>query len=262
MGSDYFIDFRDVYKSFGEKAVLRGVSFGVERGQTLAILGRSGTGKSVTLFHIIGLLKPDAGRVFVDGEDVTDMSEAELMHVRRKVSLIFQSGALFDSMTVAENVAFPLQEANLRRKDPLNDDAIAARVHEILAMVELEEAADFLPGELATGWKRRVAIARALAAEPQALLYDEPTTMVDPLAARIICDLIRKLQRQLGVTSVVVTHDIAFCARRVADKVAFLHEGKVLFFGPMEDIYHSDDPLVKKFVQYDTVSFHTAMKKQ
>ncbi|MBI1746104.1 MAG: ATP-binding cassette domain-containing protein [Acidobacteria bacterium] len=261
MNPNYYIEFEDVYKSFGDKAVLRGVSFGIERGQTLAVLGRSGTGKSVVLSHIIGLLKPDSGRVFVAGEEVSALSEAALMKVRRKVSLIFQSGALFDSMTIGENIAFPLYERHLHQRTRPDDETLEAKVREILAMLELGEVAALLPAELATGGKRRVAIARALAAEPEALLYDEPTTMVDPLAARVICKLIRKLQSQFGMTSVVVTHDIAFCARRVADQVAFLNEGKVVFFGPMNEIYQVTDPLVQKFVQYDAVSFNTTMPK-
>jgi phospholipid/cholesterol/gamma-HCH transport system ATP-binding protein len=253
--SEYFIEFQDVYKSFGEKKVLQGVSFGVRRGETLAILGKSGTGKSVTLMHIVGLLKPDSGHVYIDGQDVTAMSEDELVAVRRKVSLIFQSGALFDSLTVGENVAFPLYESNFYRKKKLTEEEIWQQVREKLASVDLEEMIDLLPGELATGMKRRVAIARALAAEPQTILYDEPTTMVDPLAAKVICDLVRKLQKQMGITSIVVTHDIAFCARKVADVVAFLDEGQIRFFGPMNELYTAEDPMVKAFVHYDMVSF-------
>ncbi len=252
--SDYFIEFQNVSKSFDDKHVLRDISFGVKRGETLVILGVSGTGKSVTLMHIVGLIKPESGHVLVDGEEVSAMDEEQLISVRKKVSLIFQSGALFDSLTVAENVAFPLYEKNLSSKTELKEKEIQNRVDTILKELELTESADLLPGELSTGIKRRVAIGRALAAEPQSILYDEPTTMVDPLAAKIICDLIRKLQSAWAMTSIVVTHDIAFCARRVADRVAFLHEGKIRFLGTMEELYVTQDPFLKKFVEYDVGS--------
>lgn len=249
--SECFIEFQDVYKSFDDRHVLQGISFCVKPGETLVILGKSGIGKSVTLMHVIGMLKPDRGRVFVDGEEVSAMNEDQLSSVRKKVSLIFQSGALFDSMTVEENVAYPFYERNLQLKKKMSDDEIENQVVGILKELELEEMADLLPGELSTGIKRRVAMARALAAEPQGILYDEPTTMVDPLAAKIICDLIRKLQTRWGLTSIVVTHDIAFCARRVADKVAFLDDGKIRFFGTMDELLAVEDPLIKKFVQTD-----------
>lgn len=242
-----FIEFIDVHKSFGERKVLDGVSFSVRKGETFAILGPSGIGKTVTLTHIVGLLKPDSGRVIVDGQDVTDMNELQLAPVRRKVQLVFQSGALFDSMTVAENVGFPLSDIGI------SSDEIDRRVLEKLRLVEIEDLADKLPPELSTGMKRAVAIARALAVEPQAILYDEPTTMVDPLMSQTINNLIRKMQTQLKMTQVVVTHDIANCAEKVADRVALLDKGKFVFIGTIEELYASSHPVVKEFVDEDRI---------
>src|SRR5262245_40677966 len=197
-----FIEFVDVHKSFGDSKVLDGVSFKVERGETFAILGPSGIGKTVTLTHVVGLLKADSGRIIVDGVDITDMKENELAPIRRKVQLVFQSGALFDSLTVRDNIAFPLNEKGL------SDEDVDQRVNEKLKLIEIEDLADMMPSELSTGMKRAVAIARALAAEPEGMLYDEPTTMVDPLMSQSINSLIRKMQNQLGMTQMVVTHDI------------------------------------------------------
>jgi len=240
-----YIEFRDVYKSFDELVVLDGVSFEVERGTTFAILGPSGVGKTVLLTHVVGFLKPDAGRVFVGGEDVTDMNERALAPVRKKVQLVFQSGALFDSLSVRENVAFPLEDTGL------SDSEIETRVAEKLSLVEIEDLADLMPAELSTGMKRAVAIARALAAEPEAILYDEPTTMVDPLLSHTINNLIRKMQSQLGLTQMVVTHDIANCAEKVADRVALLDQGKFVFNGTIEELYRSEIPVVREFVEED-----------
>ena len=246
----YFIEFIDVSKTFDDgRKVLDGISFGVEKGTTFAILGPSGVGKTVTLTHAVGLLKPDSGRIIVDGEDITEMDEAELANVRRKVQLVFQSGALFDSLTVRENVAFPLMDSGL------SEDDIDRRVCEKLDLVEISDLADHMPSELSTGMKRAVAIARGLAAEPMAMLYDEPTTMVDPLMSQTINKLIRKMQRQLGMTQMVVTHDIANCAEKVADRVALLHEGKFVFNGTMAELYASDHPVVKEFVEEDRIRF-------
>jgi phospholipid/cholesterol/gamma-HCH transport system ATP-binding protein len=244
-----FIEFIDVYKSFGERQILNGVSFQVEQGESFAILGPSGIGKTVTLTHIVGLLKPDSGRIIVDGEDITDMNERQLAPVRKKVQLVFQSGALFDSMTVAENVAFPLNDIGL------SSDEIDRRVQEKLHLVEIEDIANLLPSELSTGIKRAVAIARALAAEPQAILYDEPTTMVDPLMSQNINNLIRKMQTQLRMTQMVVTHDIANCAEKVADRVALLDKGKFVFVGTIPELYASTIPVVAEFVEEDRIRF-------
>jgi phospholipid/cholesterol/gamma-HCH transport system ATP-binding protein len=246
----YFIEFVDVYKTFDDgRKVLNGVSFGVEKGETFAILGPSGVGKTVTLTHVVGLLKPDSGHIFVDGEEITNMKESQLAEVRKKVQLVFQSGALFDSMTVWENVAFPLADLGLSESD------LEKRVSEKLDLVEIADLADLMPSELSTGMKRAVAIARGLAAEPKAMLYDEPTTMVDPLMSQTINNLIRKMQRQLGMTQMVVTHDIANCAEKVADRVALLHEGRFVFNGTMKELYASDHPVVKEFVDEDRIRF-------
>src|SRR5712671_1609061 len=245
----YFIEFIDVQKAFGDMKVLDHVSFGVEQGETFAILGPSGAGKTVTLTLAVGLLKPDKGRIIVDGEDITDMKERQLAHVRRKVQLVFQSGALFDSLSVWENVAFPLSD------DGSTDENIDGKVEEYLKLVEIEDLAGLMPSELSTGMKRAVAIARAVAAEPKAILYDEPTTMVDPLMSQVINNLIRKMQRQLGLTQMVVTHDIANCAEKVADRVALLDKGKFVFVGSMNELYASDHPVVKEFVEEDRVRF-------
>src|SRR5262245_9786123 len=244
-----FIEFIDVSKAFDDRKVLDGVSFCVEQGETFAILGPSGVGKTVTLTHAVGLLKPDSGRIIVDGEDITDMSERQLAPVRRKVQLVFQSGALFDSLSVWENIAFPLNDMGE------SDDAIARQVQEYLKLVEIEDLADLMPSELSTGMKRAVAIARALAAQPKAILYDEPTTMVDPLMSQTINKLIRKMQRQLGLTQMVVTHDIANCAEKVADHVALLDKGKFVFVGTIQELYASDHPVAKEFVEEDRIRF-------
>ncbi len=245
----YFIEFVDLHKSFGDLKVLDGVSFGVEKGETFAILGPSGVGKTVMLTHVVGLLKPDQGRIFVDGEDITDLSEDQLARVRKKVQLVFQSGALFDSISIWENVAFPLSDAGN------TDEQIEKKVADILKIGEIEDLADLMPSELSTGMKRAVAIARAVAAEPQAILYDEPTTMVDPLMSQTINKLIRKMQKQLGLTQMVVTHDIANCAEKVADRVALLNQGKFVFNGTMAELYASDHPVVKEFVEEDRIRF-------
>lgn len=245
----HFIEFIDVHKSFGDREILSGVSFFVNHGETFAILGPSGIGKTVTLTHVVGLLKPDSGRVIVDGEDITDMDERQLAPIRRKVQLVFQSGALFDSLTVRENVAFPLIDTDL------SEDEIQKRVTEKMQLTEIEDLADLVPSELSTGMKRAVAIARALAAEPQAILYDEPTTMVDPLMSQTINLLIRKMQKQLKMTQMVVTHDIANCAEKVADRVALIDQGKFAFIGTLQELYASDHPVVKEFVEEDRIRF-------
>jgi phospholipid/cholesterol/gamma-HCH transport system ATP-binding protein len=244
-----FIEFIDVHKSFGDRKILAGVSFKVEPGTTFAILGPSGIGKTVTLTHVVGLLKPDAGSVIVDGQDITEMSERELASVRKKVQLVFQSGALFDSLTVWENVAFPLVDTGLPEEE------VDRRVQEKLRLVEIEDLAPRMPPQLSTGMKRAVAIARALAAEPRAILYDEPTTMVDPLMSQTINNLIRKMQTQLGMTQIVVTHDIANCAEKVADRVALMDKGKFIFTGTMAELFASTDPIVHEFVEEDRIRF-------
>ena len=256
--SPYF-QFVHVYKAFDEQPVLEDVNFEVRRGEMVVVLGKSGVGKSVTLKHILGFLQPDAGQVFVAGLEVSKMPEEELFDVRRRVTMVFQSGALFDSLTVGENVAYPLRE-RAERGLALDEDGIQARVGELLAMVELDGVRDLMPSDLSTGMKRAVAIARALAAKPEAVLYDEPTTMVDPLMALTIADLILKLKRQTGLTSVVVTHDMKL-ARKLADRVVFLVDGRVAFFGPINELDASPEPIVQDFIRLDEVSFLTGSRE-
>lgn len=240
-----YIDFQHVSKAFGEKRVLDDVSFHVLPGETICILGRSGVGKSVSLHNIMGFLKPDSGRVIVAFQDITGYREEQLEEIRKKVTMVFQNGALFDSLTVGENVAFPLRE----RRD-LNEEQILQIVDGLLEMVGVKEMRDLLPSDLSTGMKRSVAIARALAAQPECVLYDEPTTMVDPLMAQLLGDLIRKLKYQLHLTSVLVTHDMRL-AKKLADRVVFLHEGKAIFFGTYPEMEKCDEPIVQEFLQLD-----------
>ena len=240
-----YIEFQHVSKAFGSHRVLDDVSFEVEPGETVCILGRSGVGKSVSLHNIMGFLKPDSGRVWVAGEDITDYGEPDLERIRKKVTMVFQNGALFDSITVGENVAFPLRE----RRD-LDEKQIYQIVDGLLEMVGVRPMRDLLPSDLSTGMKRSVAIARALSAQPEAVLYDEPTTMVDPLMAQLLGDLIKKLKFQLRLTSVVVTHDMRL-AEKLADRVVFLHEGKVAFYGPVEEMPKADNPIVRQFLELD-----------
>lgn len=239
--SEHYIEFQGVSKAFDEQVVLRDVSFYMERGETAVILGRSGVGKSVSLKLILGFLKADAGRIIVGGEEVTNFTESQLALVRRRVTMVFQSGALFDSLTVADNVAFPMvSEGHVDR------DAVDARVSELLEMLEVSQFADRVPSELSTGTKRAVAIARALAQDPEAILYDEPTTMVDPIMAAHTGELILKLKETFHKTSIVVTHD-THLARRLADRVIFLHDAGVAFFGTWPEFEKSEEPFLRNF---------------
>ncbi len=240
-----YIEFKDVNKAFGSHVVLDHVSFDVLPGETLAILGRSGVGKSVSLHNIMGFLKPDSGRVIVAGEDITDYTEPDLQRIRKKVTMVFQSGALFDSLTVGENVAFPLRE-----RGDLDEEQIYQIVDGLLEMVGVKAMRELVPSDLSTGMKRSVAIARALAAQPEAILYDEPTTNVDPMMAQLLGDLIKKLKFQLKLTSIVVTHDMRL-AQKVADRVVFLHEAKVAFFGKPRDMLKSEIDIVRDFMLLD-----------
>ena len=241
-----YIEFRDVSKSFGRHTVLDRVSFDVLPGETVCILGRSGVGKSVSLQHIMGFLKPDSGRIIVAYEDITDLPEIEMERIRKKVTMVFQNGALFDSLTVGENVAFPLRE-----RAELTEKEMYQIVEGLLDMVGVSETRDQLPSDLPTGMKRSVAIARALAAQPDAVLYDEPTTMVDPLQAALLGDLIAKLKLQLKLTSVVVTHDMRL-AKKLADRIVFLNEARVIFFGTPWEMEHSKDDIVRDFLKLDS----------
>jgi ABC-type transporter Mla maintaining outer membrane lipid asymmetry ATPase subunit MlaF len=244
--ADHYFEFRNVFKSFDDNAVLRDVSFHVEQGETAVIMGRSGVGKSVSLKLLLGFLQPDEGRIIVAGQDVTGWSEKQFAEIRRRVTMVFQSGALFDSLTVAENVAFPLTASGGHPDEEEND----RRVRELLEMLEVSQFADRLPADLSTGTKRSVAIARALAEEPDAILYDEPTTMVDPLMAAHISDLILKLKGSLHKTSIVVTHD-THLAKKLADRLIFLQEGRVAFFGTWRELEASKDPFLRNFLLQD-----------
>jgi phospholipid/cholesterol/gamma-HCH transport system ATP-binding protein len=248
MGADApspYIEFKHVSKSFGDRPVLQDVSFDVLPGEMVCILGRSGVGKSVALHHIMGFLKPDSGRVIVAGQDITGYTEVQLEEIRKKVTMVFQNGALFDSLTVGENVAFPLRE-----KGELSEEQIYQVVDGLLEMVGVREMRDLLPSDLSTGMKRSVAIARALAAQPECVLYDEPTTMVDPLMGNLLGDLIERLKLQLHLTSVVVTHDMRL-AKKLADRIVFLHEARVIFFGPYKEMERSNEPIVQEFLELD-----------
>ena len=243
----HYIEFRHVYKTF-DYPVLADVNFWLDAGKTLAIIGRSGVGKSVSLGHIMGFLKPDQGRVTVAYQDITDFSEAQLRTVRKKVTMVFQSGALFDSLTVGENILFSLElrdDYNAQNKEDVVDG--------LLNMVGLLHYRDVYPADLSTGYKRAVAIARALAAQPECILYDEPTTMVDPIMSDDLTNLMLKLKRQLKLTSVVVTHDLDLM-RKVADTVVFLYEGKSIYFGPVEDLEHADHPQIQEFLAMDRLA--------
>jgi phospholipid/cholesterol/gamma-HCH transport system ATP-binding protein len=242
----HYVEFRHVYKTF-DRPVLVDSNFHVDAGETVAIIGRSGVGKSVTLSHIMGFLKPDKGRVIVAYEDITDFEEPDLSRIRKKVTMVFQSGALFDSMTVAENVAFALE---LREDyDAKNKEEV---VDGLLELVGIPQYKETYPADLSTGYKRAVAIARALAAQPQCVLYDEPTTMVDPIMSDHLGDLMLRLKKQLKLTSVVVTHDLDLMYK-VADRVVVLYEGTVIYFGRVDDLEKSDHPHIREFLEMDRV---------
>jgi phospholipid/cholesterol/gamma-HCH transport system ATP-binding protein len=240
-----YISFEHVSKSFGQFVVLEDVSFYVLPGETLCILGRSGVGKSVSLQMLLGFLKPDKGVIKVAGEDICGFTERELQAIRRKVTMVFQNGALFDSITVGENVAFPMRE-----RGEMAEDQILQVVKGLLEMVGVAGMENLLPSDLSTGMKRSVAIARALAAQPEAVLYDEPTTMVDPLMAHLLGNLIERLKQQLHLTSIVVTHDMRL-AKKLADRVVFLNAGKAIFFGTVEEMERSSDPILQEFLTLD-----------
>jgi phospholipid/cholesterol/gamma-HCH transport system ATP-binding protein len=242
-----FVEFVDVHKAFGPKQVLRGASLKVYRGEVLVILGGSGTGKSVTLRHMLGLDAPDSGRVVVEEEDVTDLPEEELYRIRKKFGMLFQSGALFDSMTVFENIAFPLREHT-----DMSDDEITRAVREKLELVNLPGSEHLMPVDLSGGMRKRVGLARSIVLDPKVILYDEPTTGLDPITAQTINDLIVDLQTKLNVTSVVVTHDI-HSAFSVGDRIAFLNQGVFEWVGSMDAARDSDHPKLREFLKASAV---------
>lgn len=245
---DLFVEFKNVKKAYGTKQVLRGVDLKVYRGEVLVILGGSGSGKSVTLRHMLGLEAPDTGRVFVEEEDITDHPEEELYRVRKKFGMLFQSGALFDSMTVFENVAFPLRE-----HADMSEDEIARAVREKLELVNLPNTEQLMPVDLSGGMRKRVGLARSIVLDPKMILYDEPTTGLDPITAQKINELIIDLQSKLNVTSVVVTHDIQ-SAFSVGDRIAFLNKGIFEWVGTMEEARDTDHPVLREFLKASAVT--------
>src|SRR5881628_3575420 len=245
---DVFVEFRDVHKAYGPKSVLRGVNLKVYRGEVLVILGGSGTGKSVTLRHMLGLEAPDEGRVLVEDEDITDLPEEELYRVRKKFGMLFQSGALFDSMNVFENVAFPLREHT-----EMSEEEIAKAVRDRLELVNLPNTERLMPVDLSGGMRKRVGLARSIVLDPKMILYDEPTTGLDPITAQKINELIIDLQSKLNVTSVVVTHDNQ-SAFSVGDRIAFLNHGVFEWVGTMEEARSSEHPVLREFLKASAVS--------
>jgi phospholipid/cholesterol/gamma-HCH transport system ATP-binding protein len=236
------IEVRDLQKSFGPNRILDGVNFRIEKGESVVIIGRSGGGKSVLLKHLVALLKPDSGQVLIDGENVVPMNERQLLRVRHKFGMLFQGAALFDSMTVAENIGFPL-----RRESKMSESEIHKRISEVLEMVDLPGTQEKKPSELSGGMRKRVGLARAIVYKPQIVLYDEPTTGLDPIVSDSIDQLIMKVRDSLDVTSVVVTHDMR-SARRVGQRILMLHNKKIHATGTPDQIFNSSDPIVRQFI--------------
>jgi phospholipid/cholesterol/gamma-HCH transport system ATP-binding protein len=238
------IEIRNLHKSFGSNHVLRGINLDIDTGETLVIIGRSGCGKSVLIKHIVGLLSPDEGVVKVEGDIVEEMNTQSLYDLRRRFGFLFQGAALFDSMTVEENVALSIIESNKQ----FAEEIIASKVAEKLEMVGLPGAQKLKPAELSGGMKKRVGLARALITDPDYILYDEPTTGLDPIMADSIDLQIKELTEKLNVTSVVVTHDM-YSVKNVANRVAMIHEGKIYFTGNAEELLNSDDPVIQEFIK-------------
>ena len=244
---DVFVEFRDVFKAYGPKEILKGANLKVYRGEVLVILGGSGMGKSVTLRHMLGLEAPDDGRIIVEDEDITDFPEEELYRVRKKFGMLFQSGALFDSMSVFDNVAFPLREHT-----DMSDEEIERAVGDRLELVNLPGVEELMPVDLSGGMRKRVGLARSTVLDPKMILYDEPTTGLDPITSQKINELIIALQTKLNVTSVVVTHDIQ-SAFSVGDRIAFLNKGVFEWVGPIEEARDTDHPLLREFLRSSAV---------
>ena len=237
------IELIDIYKTLSGKKVLDGMSLKIERGETFVIIGRSGTGKTVMLKHIVGIMMPDSGRVIVDGVDISKLSRNELLSFRKKFGYLFQSNALLNSMTVFENIALPLRE-----HEEMTEDQVQVRVRERLALVEMDGTQHLYPASLSGGMKKRVALARAIVRDPEIILYDEPTTGLDPITAASVNTMICDMQRKLNITSVIVTHDIN-SAYTVGDRIGLLHTGRILQTGTPEEIKNSQDMRVKQFIQ-------------
>jgi phospholipid/cholesterol/gamma-HCH transport system ATP-binding protein len=243
MKGEIFLEMRGIKKSFGDQVVLRGVDLDIRRGEVLVLLGGSGGGKSVLMKHIVGLLQPDEGTVTLEGKVISDLSERDLSWARKKISMMFQSGALFDSMTVTENVAFPMQEAGLRDRDELS-----RRVSEALKIVRLEGQEDKMPAALSGGMRKRVALARAVVEEPCCVLYDEPHAGLDPVTGDSIDRLIKDLANEHGITNVVITHEMR-SAFRIADRLIFMKDGLVYWEGTPDELKDSKDPILVNFVE-------------
>ena len=242
INSSSMIAVRALAKKIGQQEILRGVDLEVGTGETLAIIGRSGGGKSVLLKHLVGLMEPDAGEIWIQGQNIIGMTERQLGAIRQKVGILFQGGALFDSMTVGENIAFPLREAGER--DP---DVLRTKVNEMLEVMEMEGEQAKMPVSLSGGMKKRVGLARSIIRRPSCVLYDEPTSGLDPVVADSINRLIRRLQQRFGMTSIVVTHDMK-SAFDVADRIAYLHEGRIYFHGTSAELQESSNPLIRDFL--------------
>ena len=239
----YKIELKNVQKSFGDQFVLKDLNLSVKEGETVVVIGRSGSGKSVMLKHIIGIFKPDAGRVYIDSEDITDLGEHELFRIRKKFGFLFQGSALLDSLTVWENVGLGLIEQSIH-----STDVIRSIVKEKLAAVGMEGTEDYMPADLSGGMKKRVGLARAIVMEPEIVLYDEPTTGLDPIMADSINELILALNNEINITSVVVTHDMT-SARKVGDRIAMLYNGKIIFMGSIPEMDATSDPIIRQFVE-------------
>jgi phospholipid/cholesterol/gamma-HCH transport system ATP-binding protein len=236
------ISVRALTKSIGTQEILRGIDIDVAKGETLVIIGRSGGGKSVFLKHLVGLMTPDSGEIWIEGQNIIGLTERQLAPIRRKVGILFQGAALFDSMTVEENIAFPLAEAGER--DPKK---IEEKVREMLDVIELEGQEEKMPVNLSGGMRKRVGLARSIIRRPSCVLYDEPTAGLDPVVSDSINRLIRRLQKRFGVTSIVVTHDMK-SAFHIADHIAYLHEGRIYFYGTPQELEVSQDPLIQDFM--------------
>jgi phospholipid/cholesterol/gamma-HCH transport system ATP-binding protein len=237
------IEIKDVHKEFAGNQVLRGVDLNIQKGETMVIIGRSGCGKSVLLKHIIGLLKPDRGKILVDGEDITAYNDGQLNQLRQKFGMLFQGAALFDSMTVDENVGL-----GLREHTKLPEAQIKEKVTKTLKLVGLSGIEEKKPAELSGGMRKRVGLARAIAMDPEYVLYDEPTTGVDPIMADVINELIVSCRNALSITSIAVTHDMV-SAYKIADRIAMLYEGKIIFVGTPDETKNTDHPVVKQFIE-------------
>lgn len=241
---DYIIEFIDVHKSFNSNYVLKGINLGIKKGENLCILGGSGSGKTVILKELCGLINVDKGKILIEGEDLTALNEDETIRVRKKIGMLFQGSALFDSLDVYENIAFPIRE-----NFDYSEDKIKSIVQENLNIIGLKGIEDKYPSDLSGGMKKRVALARALAMKPKILLYDEPTTGLDPTNIKRINQLIRDMQAKFGITAIIITHDIISSAFEVSDKIAFLYEGKIIFCGSVEQTRNTQIKELKDFIE-------------